>query len=114
MKYMLMLFSDAEEEANMSQEQLEAVIAAHDRFADRARAAGAYVIGEGLHPSTTATTLRIKGGETLVTDGPFAETKEQLGGFYVIDVPDLDAALKWAREVPYMEGGAIEIRPVLG
>jgi hypothetical protein len=68
--------------------------------------------GEALQPHQTATTVRVRDGETLVTDGPFAETKEILGGFYVIDVPDLDAALEWAAKMPNIHYGAVEVRPV--
>jgi hypothetical protein len=76
--------------------------------------AGVFVSGEGLQESATATTLRIQAGdgEPMVTDGPFAETKEQLGGFYVLDCADLDEALRWAKRIP-MRSGAIEVRPVM-
>jgi hypothetical protein len=75
--------------------------------------AGVLVAGEALHPTSAATTVRQKGGKTLTTDGPFAETKEQLGGFYLIDVPDLDQALKWAAKMPNVGRGSMEVRPVV-
>ncbi|MDI3340294.1 MAG: YciI family protein [Sphaerobacter sp.] len=109
---MLMLMDDAET-VTTDEEKLAIIIDAHERFTARLREAGAYVAGEGLKPTTFATTIRFTGPTPVVTDGPFAETKEYLGGFYVIDVPDLDAAIEWAKQVPYMEGGAIEIRPVI-
>lgn len=75
--------------------------------------AGVLVGGEALHPSGTATTLRVTDGVPDIQDGPYADTKEQLGGFYVIDVPDLDAALIWAARNPAAASGAVEVRPVV-
>jgi hypothetical protein len=75
--------------------------------------AGVMVAGEALHPTSSATTVREKGGRYITTDGPFAETKEQLGGFYLIDVPDLDAALEWAKKMPNVGRGSMEVRPVV-
>ena len=80
-------------------------------FNEKLREAGAWVFAGGLHPTSTATTLRPAEGEVLVTDGPFAETKEQLGGFWVIEAPDLDAALKWAGEAAIACQGPVEVRP---
>ena len=71
------------------------------------------VAGDGLYPTATATTVRVRDGERTVTDGPFAETKEQLGGFYVLDVKDLDEAIEWAAKIPGAQFGSIEIRPVM-
>ncbi len=73
---------------------------------------GVLKAGEALHPQESATTVRRRDGETVVTDGPFAETKEVLGGFYVIDVEDLDAALAWAEKMPNIAYGSVEVRPV--
>lgn len=75
--------------------------------------AGVLVGGEALHPSSTATTLRVTGGARDIHDGPYADTKEQFGGFYVIDVPDLDAALAWAARNPAAADGAVEVRPIV-
>ena len=75
--------------------------------------AGVLVAGDALDGIDTATTVRERGGETVLTDGPFAETKEILGGYYLIDVPDLDAALKWAAQVPNAPYGSVEVRPVM-
>ena len=74
---------------------------------------GVFVAGEGLYPTGTATTVRVREGDQDVTDGPFAETKEQLGGFYVLDVKDLDEAIEWAAKIPGSQFGSIEIRPVM-
>lgn len=82
-------------------------------YIEAVRAAGVMVGGAGLMPPDTATTLRLRGGERLVQDGPFADTKEQLGGFVMIDVPDLDAALAWAARSPAASVGSVEVRPEL-
>jgi hypothetical protein len=74
---------------------------------------GVFVAGDGLHPTQTATTVRVREGDREVTDGPFAETKEQLGGFYVLDVKDLDEAIEWAAKIPGSQFGSVEIRPVM-
>ena len=75
--------------------------------------AGVMVAGEALHPTSSATTVRVRDGKTLTTDGPFAETKEQLGGFYLLDCKDLDEALSWAAKMPNVVRGAMEVRPVM-
>ena len=79
---------------------------------DELKAAGAWVFSGGLHPATTATVVKASGGEVLTTDGPFVETKEQLGGFWIIEVPDLDAALEWARKGALATTLPIEVRPL--
>jgi hypothetical protein len=75
--------------------------------------AGIIVNGDGLQPPSTATTVRVRDGKRLVQDGPFADTKEQLGGYFIIDVPDLDTALDWAAQAPSALVAAVEVRPVL-
>jgi hypothetical protein len=82
-------------------------------YTEELRSAGKLVAGEGLQSSSTATTLRVENGERLLTDGPFADTKEQVGGFYLIDCRDLDEALDWAARLPSAEGGVTEVRPVM-
>ena len=77
------------------------------------RASGHFITGTPLHPTHTATTVRIRDGKRLVQDGPFADTKEQLGGYFVIEVPDLDAALEWAARAPSAACASVEVRPVL-
>ena len=113
MRYMILIYED--EKAWASAEgaaSLDATIAAHNELA---QSLGPILIaGEGLKSTDTATTLRYSGGQQSVHDGPFAETKEQLGGFYLIDVPDLDAAIEIARRIPMPHGGSVEIRPALG
>jgi hypothetical protein len=90
------------------------ILKQHIAFSSELRAKGIQTGGAGLKGTATATTVRQAKGTRTVHDGPFAESKEQLGGFYLIDVPDLDAAIDVARRMPLAEGGSIEIRPVLG
>jgi hypothetical protein len=82
-----------------------------DAFNEELKTAGAWVFAGGLHPPSTATVVRAQGGQVVTTDGPFAETKEHLGGFWVIKAPDLDAALKWAAKGSAACGGPVEVRP---
>ena len=89
----------------------EAYWSAWPRYIQALQEAGVFVSGAGLEPVHTATTLKLKSGKQQVQDGPFADTKEQLGGTFVIDVPDLDAAIEWARQAPAIGWGAVEIRP---
>lgn len=113
MKFMLALYGDESGWDDASPEDAAAVMAEYEAFDEAARKAGALVAGEGLQPTSTATTLRISDDERLVTDGPFAETKEQLGGFYLLECKDLDEALEWAARCPASSEGCIEIRPVI-
>jgi hypothetical protein len=113
MKYLLTLFGDEARWADMTPEQLAAGMKEWDRFTRDAIDAGVHLGGEGLQPSATATTVKIQeSGEPIVSDGPFAETKEQLGGYYLLDCKDLDDALAWAKRIP-MPGGTVEVRPVM-
>jgi len=111
MKYMLTLFGDPSGWEDRTPEEMASAMNAWDDYTSELRESGAFVAGEGLGPAETATTIRLS-EEHVVKDGPYAETKEQLGGFYLIDVEDLDAALEWGRRVP-MPGGAVEVRPVM-
>jgi len=82
-------------------------------FSQELRDSGKMVGGDELQPTTTATTVRVRDGEALTTDGPFAETKEQLGGYYIVDCDDLDEAIAWAAKIPSAEHGSIEVRPIV-
>jgi hypothetical protein len=109
---MLSIYSDESASTEATPDQVAEVMSAYEAFG---REAGDKVIaGDGLQPTSTATTVRVTDGEQVLTDGPFAETKEQLAGFYLIDCKDLDEALGWAAKVPaaYM-GGCVEVRPVM-
>ena len=90
-----------------------AEIAEYKAFNERTRAAGQFIAGEALEPTSTATTVRMRDGQPVMTDGPFAETKEQLGGFYMIEAADLDEAIGLASQIPAARTGCIEVRPIL-
>lgn len=110
MRYMMLIHHDEESLANAPKQQLWTEYAA---FNDALTKAGAgFTAGERLQSSTAATTIRVRDGNVNVLDGPYADTKEQFAGYFMIDVPDLDAAITWARRCPSSKYGAIEIRPV--
>ena len=94
-----------------SMEEIQPVFEAVDRFNQKLQDQGAWVFAGGLHPADTATVVSSKDGEVLVTDGPFAEAKEHLGGFWVIEAPDLDAAMTWATEASEACANPVEVRP---
>jgi len=110
MQYALTIYGAPRE---MTQEEGQAMSAAYQTLTDEMRSSGAFLAGEGLQPVTTATTVRVPNGERIVTDGPFAETKESLGGFYVLECKDLDEALDWAARIPGAKTGCVEVRPVI-
>jgi hypothetical protein len=110
-QYMLLIYTPAE--GGPPPEELEAQMPKWREFTQALVDSGAMVAGDPLQGSDSATTVRVRDGETLVTDGPFAETKELLGGYYIIDVPDLDKALEWAAKVPNVGYGSIEVRPLM-
>ena len=113
MHYMLMFYEDGAEFAKRNDpEAAPAYWGAWTAYIGALNQAGIVVKGDGLHAADAATTVRIKAGERLVQDGPVTATKEQLGGYFVIDVPDLDAALAWAARSPNAPVGATEVRPV--
>ena len=114
MKFIALIYNDESLYADATPDQIAATFAAHGEFAQAGTEAGVYQgVGDGLQPSVTATTVRVRDGERLLTDGPFAETKEQLGGFYALECKDLDEALAWAARIPEAKSGAIEVRPVI-
>jgi hypothetical protein len=111
MQYMLLIYED--ENALRSPQVMQEVVAAHMRLAAELREKGFLVAGDGLQTSDTATTVRHGAAGHTLHDGPYPETREQLGGYYLIDVADLDAALVWAKQVPVAAGGGVEIRPLM-
>lgn len=114
MKYMLSICEDhAIYGGGPETEAFRKIVEAHGALVGEMMKAGVFVQGSGLMGPETATTLRKRAGKHSIHDGPFAETKEQLGGFYIIDVADLDAALVWAKKIPLAGDGSIEIRPAL-
>jgi hypothetical protein len=112
MRYLLLIHADETRYPEISPQETAQVKADYGAFADELKKAGAYVTYERLRPTTAATTLRVRNGETLITDGPFAETKEKLGGFYMIHANDLDDALAWAAKMPSAKYGSVEVRPI--
>jgi hypothetical protein len=111
-KYAILIYGDEAAGANLTPEQQEQVMQAWWGFeGELGKVQGVRLAGEALQPTSTATSVRIQGGKPSTTDGPFAETKEQLGGFYLLDVKDLDEAIQWAQKIP-MQEGTLEVRPV--
>jgi hypothetical protein len=112
-QYMLLIYDDPSAWESMSEAETNAIMGEYWAFSEELQKSGAFVSGEALQPTATATTVRVRDGETLNTDGPFAETKEQLGGYYVVESPNLDEALAWAAKIPSARIGTIEVRPVM-
>jgi hypothetical protein len=112
MQYLLMIHSDESAMQQAREADRAGMMAAYGAYTQALREAGVYRGGERLHPSSTATVVRTPNGKTSVLNGPYAEVKEQLGGYYVIDAPDLDAAIGWAARCPGAQYGAIEVRPI--
>ena len=112
MQYMLLIHSDESYYGTISEEEMGKIMAGYGQFTEELQGAGAMVSAERLRPVSTATTVRVRDGKLTSTDGPFAETKEQLGGYYIIDVANLDEAIQWASKIPTSNYGSIEVRPV--
>ena len=114
MHYMILIYGDEKNFASLLDDKkaLEQLHAAYGRYGADMQAAGVLRGGAELKPTHSATTVRVRSGKTVTTDGPFAETKEQLGGYYLIDVPDLDDAVHWAARCPSAANGSIEVRPL--
>jgi hypothetical protein len=113
MKYLLSIYLDETRSEGLSQEDVQHTMEEYGAFGQQVTEAGAMLGGEGLQPTATATTVRVRDGERVVSDGPFAETKEQLAGFYLLDCANLDEAIGWAEKIPGARTGSIEVRPVM-
>jgi hypothetical protein len=113
MKYLCTIYGEESEWSNATPEQMAEVMAAYNAFSEEAGAAGVILGGEGLELSSAATTVRVRDGERVLSDGPFAETKEQLGGFYLLECASLDEAIDWAAKIPGAATGSVEVRPVM-
>ena len=113
MKYLCLVYIEEEKLEALSKEEMDALVAEALAYKEELRKSGHHIASDALQPVETATTLRVRDGRLSITDGPFAETKEQLGGYYVIDVPNLDKALEWAARCPSAATGAVEVRPNL-
>ena len=113
MQYMCLIYDDEQAWANLDEATRGEVLQAYWAFTEKAKEAGVLVAGDALKPTSTATTVRVRDARTLTTDGPFAETKEQLGGYYLLECKDLDEALQWAAQIPSAKFGSVEVRPVM-
>ena len=112
MQYLLLIYGNEAGMQSASKADVEQMVAAYGAYTEALKKAGVLAGANRLQPTSAATTVRVADGKSKVLDGPYAETKEQLGGYYMIDVPDLDAALSWAARCPGASFGAIEVRPV--
>jgi hypothetical protein len=112
MQYLLLIYGNEAAMLDRPAEQAKQTLAAYVAYADAMKQAGVLVGGQRLRPTRDATTVRAANGKTSVLNGPFAETKEQLGGYFLIEAPDLDAALAWAKRCPGAAHGSIEVRPI--
>ena len=112
MQYLLLIYSNEAAAAEAMKSGGEQMMAAYGAYGEAMKKAGVIRGGERLRPTADATTVKVAGGKTNVVNGPYADTKEQLGGYFVIDVPDLDAALTWAARCPGASHGIVEVRPL--
>ena len=112
MKYLCLIYDDEKSMAARPKSESEAFMGEYMAYSEAIKQSGHYIAGQALQPVPTATTLRIRGGKLSTTDGPFAETKEQLGGFYLIEARDLNDAIQVASRIPSARSGSIEVRPV--
>jgi hypothetical protein len=113
MQYALLIYDDEKAWETMSEDERNAVYGEYFAFTNELRASGGFIDGNPLQATSASTTVRVRNGEQVVTDGPFAETKEQLGGYYVIEAETVDEALGWAAKIPGARYGSIEVRPVM-
>jgi hypothetical protein len=113
MRYLLTIYTDESRYATMTPEDSAKLMQDYGAFGQEAQQAGVLLGGEGLQPTATATTVRVRDGEALFTDGPFAETREQLGGYYLLECADLDEAARWAAKIPDAKSGSVEVRPIM-
>ena len=113
MRYALLIYASEQDWASQTEEQAQTQFQDYMAFTKDIVDRGIMKSGEALQPTATATTVRVRNGETLSTDGPFAETKEQLGGFYIVEARDLDEAIELAARIPDVRNGSIEVRPIM-
>jgi hypothetical protein len=113
MKYLCLIYSDQTQWQKMSKAESDKMLSEYTDFTKSIQKSGHYLGGNGLQPTATATTVRVRNGKVSTTDGPFAETKEQLGGYYLVEAKDLNDAIRVAEKIPGARYGAIEVRPVM-
>jgi hypothetical protein len=112
MKYMLLIYSNEKQMASAKQADAEKMLGAYGAYSQAMQKAGVIVSGDRLRPTDASTTVKVANGKTQVLNGPYAESREQLGGYFMIDVPDLDAAISWASRCPGASHGTVEVRPI--
>jgi hypothetical protein len=112
MQYLLMLYSQQDQWPKMSAAEQQQAVAAYAAYGEALKSAGVFKGSNRLQPTSSATTVRVTDGKSQVLDGPYADSKEQLGGYYLIEAPDLDAAISWAARCPGASHGTVEVRPV--
>lgn len=113
MRYLCLIYSDETQWVKMSKDETDAVLGEYFAFTENIKKSGHYIGGEELQPTQAATTVRVRNGKISTTDGPFAETKEQLGGYYFINAKDLNDAIKVAARIPSARVGSVEVRPIM-
>jgi hypothetical protein len=113
MKYMLLICEDEQGWMNLPEAELQQIMAEYRQFTQQIKANGQHIDGAQLQPTSAATSVRLRNGKRMVTDGPFAETREQLGGYYLVDARDLDEAIALAAQIPAARTGTVEIRPLM-
>jgi hypothetical protein len=113
MQYLLLIYESEAGRGDVKPEEMDAIIAEYGAFTASIKASGNHLGGEALAPVSTATTVRVRDGKPTMTDGPFAETKEQLGGYYLVEAKDLDEALAIAARIPAARSGSVEVRPLM-
>ena len=112
MKYLCLIYENESAWETMTKEDGDRIMGEYFAFTDDIRKSGQYVAGEALQPTATATTVRVRKGKIATTDGPFAETKEQLGGYYLVEAKDLNEAIQIAARIPAAKNGSVEVRPI--
>jgi hypothetical protein len=113
MRYLCLIYENEKEFERMSKEEADAILSEYFAFTGDIKSNGTHLAGEALQPTASATTVRVRNGKTQTTDGPFAETKEQLGGFYMINAKDLNEAIQVAARIPAARYGCVEVRPIV-
>jgi hypothetical protein len=113
MQYLLLIYRNEAQQSKMDPADYQKLLTEYSAYTQSIVQSGNFKAGDGLQPTSTATTVRVRDGKTLATDGPFAETREQLGGYYLVEARDLDAAIAMAARIPGARDGSIEVRPVM-
>jgi hypothetical protein len=113
MRYLALIYNDESAYSKYSEADTQVIMRDYFQYSDDGRKAGVIQAGEALEPTHTATTVRVRDGKISTTDGPFAETKEQLGGFYLLNCANLDEAIAWAAKIPGAKDGCVEVRPIV-